>query len=361
MIKNLVLKWDRVLIGSAVLLTGLGLVGIYSASLYRGDFSDFHKQLIFFGLGLLLMAVVSCFDYRKLRNNPYFVLIVYGSLLVSLLGLFLVPAVRGARRWYSLGPISFDPMPFMALGLIILLAKFLSQRYAELHRFQYLALSGFYAFWPILIIFLQPNFGGASIFFLLWLGIVLFAGIKPTHLAGLILLLILIGGLIWSFGLADYQKQRVVSFLGWHDDPLGASWNIDQSRIAIGSGGIWGKGLLSGSQARHGFLPEAKTDFIFAVIAEETGLLGVVFLLGLFGLIVWRLLLIGFRSASNFGRLYCVGLIIFLTTSIFINIAMNLGLLPVVGLPLPLVSYGGSYLLAFYVGLGLALSVRRYG
>ncbi len=349
------------MVGAAMLLSVLGLLAIYSASSYKQDFSDFYKQFLFLGLGVILMIAVSHFDYRKLRGNSYFVLTVYLIPLISLLGLFLMPAIRGSRRWYALGPVNFDPMPFMALGLIIILAKFLSQRYAELHRFQYLILSGFYAFWPILFIFFQPNFGGAMLFLLLWLGIILFSGIKTSHLLFLLIGLALIGLILWSFGLEDYQRQRIVSFLGWQDDPLGASWNIDQSRVAIGSGKLLGKGLLSGSQAKYGFLPEAKTDFIFAVIAEETGFIGILVVFGLFTLIIWRLLSICFRSINNFGQLYCVGLIIFLTTSIFINVSMNLGLLPVVGLPLPFVSYGGSYLIALYVGLGMALSIRRYG
>jgi len=361
MLRVLFSKWDKALIGATVSLTLLGAALIYSISFYRQDFTDFYKQLIFLGLGLILMLLVSLFDYRKLKNNSYFILIVYFLLLVSLLGLFLMPAVRGSRRWYAIGSINFDPMPFMAIGLIILLAKFLSQRHAELYRFQYFILSGFYAFWPILFIFLRPNFGGATIFFLLWFGMIIFAGIRPLHLVVLGLILLIAGSLIWSFGLEDYQRQRIVNFLGWQDDPLGASWNIDQSKIAIGSGGLWGKGFLSGSQARYGFLPEAKTDFIFSAIAEEFGLIGVLAVFGLFGLIIWRILITSFRTNGNFGRIYCVGLIIFLVTGIFINIAMNLGLLPVVGLPLPLVSYGGSYLLALYLGLGLVLSIRRHG
>lgn len=360
MIKTLFAKCDKILILAAVLLTFWGLASIYSTSFYHQDFSDFYKQLAFLGVGFSLMLAVSFFDYRKLKGNSCFVLIVYFLLLFSLAGLFLMPAVRGAHRWYPLGPISFDPMPFMAIGLIILLAKFLSQRHAELHRFQYLLLSGFYAFWPIILIFFQPNFGGAIVFFLLWFGIILFAGIKPAHLLILLLALAMVGTMVWSFGLESYQRQRVVDFLGWQDDPLGASWNINQSRIAIGSGQVWGKGFLAGSQARYGFLPEAKTDFIFAAIAEEFGFIGVLGLFSLFGLIVWRLLKICFRTVGNFGRIYCVGLIIFLVTSVFLNVAMNLGLLPVVGLPLPLVSYGGSYLVAFYLGLGLALSIGRH-
>lgn len=361
MLKALFSKWDKILIGATVSLTLLGIALIYSISFYRQDFTDFYKQLIFLGLGLVLMLLVSLFDYRKLKNNSYFILVVYFLLLISLLGLFLMPAVRGSQRWYAIGPINFDPMPFMAISLIILLAKFLSQRHAELYRFQYFILSGFYAFWPTLLIFLRPNFGGATVFFLLWFGMVIFAGIRPRHLVVLGLILLIVGSLIWSFGLEDYQKQRIVNFLGWQNDPLGASWNIDQSKIAIGSGGFWGKGFLSGSQARYGFLPEAKTDFIFSAIAEEFGFIGVLIVLGLFSLIVWRILVTSFRASGNFGRIYCVGLIIFLVTGVFINIAMNLGLLPVVGLPLPLVSYGGSYLLALYLGLGLVLSIRRHG
>jgi len=360
MIKSLFSKCDRVLIIAAALLTIWGLASIYSTSFYRQNFGDFYKQFIFFGIGLILMLAVSFFDYRKLKGNSYFVLIVYFSLLLSLAGLFLMPAIRGAHRWYPLGFASFDPMPFMALGLIILLAKFLSQRHAELHRFKYLLLSGFYAILPIILIFFQPNFGGATVFFLLWFGIILFAGIKPSHLLMLLLILVIAGGLIWSFGFKPYQRQRVVDFLGHQDDPLGTSWNIDQSQIAIGSGQVWGQGFLSGSQARYGFLPEAKTDFIFSAIAEEFGFIGVLGLFSLFSLLVWRLLRICFRTVSNFGRIYCVGLIVFLATSVFLNVAMNLGLIPVVGLPLPLVSYGGSYLIAFYIGLGMALSICRY-
>jgi rod shape determining protein RodA len=361
MIKAFFSKMDKSLIASAVILSIWGLLAIYSASLYRQNFNDFYKQLLFLILGLILMTGISFFDYRKLKSNSYVVLTVYLIPLIGLIGLFLMPAIRGSHRWYALGPINFDPMPFMALGLIIILAKFLSQRHAELHRFQYLLLSGFYAFWPVLLIFLQPNFGGATIFFLLWFGIILFSGIKTNHLLALLMGLLLIGSMLWSFGLEDYQQQRIISFLGWQDDPLGASWNVDQSRVAIGSGQIWGRGLLAGSQAKYGFLPEAKTDFIFAIMAEETGFIGILAIFGLFTLLIWRLLKICFRSVNNFGQLYCVGLIVFLTSSIFINIGMNLGLLPVVGLPLPFVSYGGSYLIALYAGLGLALSIRRHG
>jgi rod shape determining protein RodA len=360
MLNSLHLKLDKTLIIAAILLTFFGLASIYSASFYRQDFADFYKQVSFLVFGLLLMVATSLFDYRKLKNNSYSVLIIYFFLLVSLAGLFLMPAVRGSRRWYTIGSINFDPMPFMALGLIILLAKFLSQRYAELYRFHYFIVSGFYALLPLLLIFFRPNFGGATIFFLLWLGVVLFSGIRPLHLFILLLALLIIGSFIWSFGLEDYQRQRIVSFFGWQDDPLGSSWNVNQSRIAIGSGGFWGKGFLSGSQARYGFLPEAKTDFIFAAIAEEFGFAGVLSVFALFSLIIWRMLRICFRAIGNFGKIYCVGFIVFMLVSILINVSMNLGLLPVVGLPLPLVSYGGSYLLAFYLGLGLVLSIYRH-
>ena len=214
---------------------------------------------------------------------------------------------------------------------------------------------------PAAIIFLQPDFGSALILIFLWIGIVIFSGVKLSHFLILILAFSLIFIISWSFVLRDYQKQRIVSFLNPQIDEMGISWNINQSKIAIGSGGLLGKGIGKGSQSQYGFLPEAQTDFIFSTIAEETGLLGVSVLFLAFSVLLFRIIKIAMNSGNNFVRLFASGFAFLLFSQIFVNIGMSLGILPIIGIPLPLVSYGGSQLLALYLGLGLLQSMKING
>lgn len=351
-------KFDWVLIISAVLLVSLGFFSIYSSSLGRGDFLNFKKQIIFLGIGLFLMFLISLFDFRVLRDNPYLILVLYFLCLLSLTGLFFVPEIRGVKSWYKLGPLSIDPIEFTKIVLVILLAKYFSMRHVEMYRLRHIILSGLYILIPSALIFFQPDLGSVLILVSLWIAVLIISGIKIRHFLILCLVMFLISILGWSFLLKDYQKQRILSFIDPQLEPLGVSWSQEQARIAIGSGGILGKGLGRGSQTQYGFLPEPQTDFIFSSLAEETGMLGVLVLLFLFSVFIWRIIRIAIFSEANFFRLFASGLATLLISQFFIHIGMNLGILPIIGIPLPLVSYGGSSLIAIFIGLGIIQSIK---
>jgi len=351
-------KMDWVLVISAFLLASIGLISLYSSSSGKGDFSNFEKQVVFLIVGFFLMIVMSFLDWRIFRESPYFVLIIYCVCLVGLAGLlFFAPEIRGTRSWYKIGGISIDPIEFSKVVLLILLAKYFSMRHVEMYRIRHIVLSGLYIFIPSILIFMQPNLGSVLILIALWVGILIISGIKLRHFLILALCFILIFVLGWNFFLKDYQKERIMSFLD-PIDPLGMSWNQNQAKIAIGSGGFFGQGFGKGSQTQYGFLPENQNDFIFSSISEEFGLFGVFILLALFSLLIWRIMKISFSAENNFIRLFASGITIIIISQVFINIGMNIGILPIIGISLPLVSYGGSGLLATSIGLGILQNIK---
>jgi len=351
-------KMDWILILTVFFLTGIGLLSIYSSS--KGDFLNFKKQLIFLVIGFVLMFLLSFFDWRILRDSPYLILVFYILCLISLLGLFFwAPEIRGVKSWYKLAHISIDPIEFTKVILIILLAKYFSIRYTEMYRVRHIFVSLFYVFLPAALIFFQPNLGAALILIILWIGILVISGIKRRHFLILVFCLILVFILSWNFLLKDYQKARIISFIAPHlSNPLKTGWSQHQAKIAIGAGGLFGQGFKQGSQTQYGFLPEPQTDFIFAAFAEEFGIIGVSILLILFFVLIWRMIRIAILSQTNFPRFFSCGLVILIVSEIFINIGMNLGLLPVIGIPLPLVSYGGSNLISIFIGLGILESIK---
>lgn len=358
-IKNHFKKIDWILFISIFLLVCIGLVSIYSSSLAENNFLNFKKQIVFFSAAIFLMFTLSFLDWRAIRDNSYFILIVYLFCILSLFGLFfLAPEIRGIKSWYKVGSFSFDPVEFTKLVLIIILAMYFSKRHIEMYRLSHILFSGAYPIVPSVLIFFQPNFGSAMVLIFLWAGILLVSGIKLKHFLILVFCGFISLVLIWSFLLEDYQKTRITSFLGQKIEPLGSSWNQTQAKIAVGSGGIMGKGVGKGSQVQYGFLPEPQTDFIFAAIAEELGFLGIISLLFFYAIFLWRIMRIIIFSQSNFSRLFATGFVLILFPQIFVHIGMNLGILPVIGLPLPLVSYGGSSLIATFIGLGILQSIR---
>jgi rod shape determining protein RodA len=353
-------KTDWVLSFVAGLLSLVGFLAIYSTSLREGDFLNLKKQIIFFGVGFLAMLIFSFFDWRNFRTNTRLVLALYLICLISLLLLlFFAPEIRGTRSWYKIGPISLDPIEFMKIVLIILLAKYFSMRHIEMYNIRHIFLSGIYVLIPAILVFMQPNLGQVLLLVATWIGILIISGIRLKHFFLLIFIFILAFILSWGTILKDYQKQRIISFLVPElSDPLKTGWNQAQSKIAIGSGGIWGQGIGKGSQTQYGFLPEAHTDFIFATIAEETGLIGVGTVLFLFGLLIWRIMRIAINAKSNFPRLFASGVVILIVLQIFIHLGMNMGLLPIIGIPLPFISYGGSGLVTLFIALGILQNIK---
>jgi rod shape determining protein RodA len=349
------LDWSLVII--VLLLTTVGLLTIYSAN--QEDLVNFKKQFLFIGLGFFLMFSLSFLDYRILKNHSLILIVLY-IFCLGLLGsvLFLGQEIRGAASWFRLGFLSFQPIELTKIVVILLLAKYFSLRHIEMYRIRHIITSGIYIGLPILLILFQPDLGSALILGSIWLGIMLIAGIKMRHLAILALITILLVTASWFWLFKDYQKQRILTFLNPQTDPYGQGYNIAQSLIAVGSGGLLGQGLGHGSQSQLKFLPEQQTDFIFATMAEEKGFVGVFFLLMLFALLFWRMLKIALSSANNFSRLFASGLAIMLFSQVVINIGMNMAVLPITGLTLPLVSYGGSSLLTTFLGLGILQSIK---
>tara|TARA_Y100000310_G_C20649440_1_gene798533 strand:- start:479 stop:1573 length:1095 start_codon:yes stop_codon:yes gene_type:complete len=352
---------DWLVASTAILLSVFGLFSLYSSSIGFEDFGNFQKQTIFLAIGIVLMLGLSYFDWRLLRNDPYFLFILWIIGIFALLGLFvLAPEIRGVKSWYKVGNISIDPIEYVKIVLLVLMAKYFSLRHIEMYRIKHILLSGIYFGIPILLIFLQPDLGSASILAILWVVLLLISGIKLRHFFVLLILATLLFSFGWGVILEDYQKGRVISFLEPELDPLGIGWSQAQSQVAIGNGGILGQGIGQGTQTQHGFLSEPQTDFIFAAISEEFGLLGVVLLLALFLLLLYRMFKIGISAKSNFPRLFVAGFATFFILQFFVNVGMNLGLLPIIGLSLPLVSYGGSSLLAMYIGLGILQSIKTH-
>lgn len=352
-------KLDWTLIIITFFLVVIGIVSIYSSSFGRNNFLNFKKQIIFIIIGFLLMLLTSFFDWRVFQTDTYLILALYFFCIALLLGVFFfAPEIRGVKGWYKAGPIVFDPIEPTKIILIILLAKYFSMRHIEIFRVIHILISGLYVLLPSALIFFQPDMGSVLILISLWVGVLLISGIKLRHFFILLLCGFLVLALSWSTVLKDYQKQRLLSFIKPQlSDPLEIGWNQRQAKIAIGSGGLFGQGINNGSQTQNGFLPEPQTDFIFSAIAEETGLMGITVLLLLFSLLIWRIFRIAIRTDSNFSRLFASGLSVLLLAQCFIHVGMNLGILPIIGISLPLVSYGGSGLLAVFVSLGILQSI----
>jgi rod shape determining protein RodA len=284
-------------------------------------------------------------------------LYIVGILMLGLL-LTVGPITRGVKGWFELGGAGIQPVEVMKLILVLVLAKYFSRRHVEISRMRHLVISGLYVGLASLLVFLQPDLGSALILGAIWLAILFFSGIQRRHVAIFLVLVIILAAVSWTWFLLPYQKTRITGFLDPYRDPRGAGYNTIQAMIAAGSGNIWGKGIGYGTQSHLNFLPEAETDFIFSAFTEETGIVGAVILLGLFGVFFWRILKIGIHAEDNFSKLYVLGFAASLFAAFFIHIAINLGLLPVTGIGLPLISYGGSSLLTTLIGLGILQSIR---
>lgn len=352
-------KFDWALVTFAMTLVAFGLVSIYSSG---GEAHlDFQKQILWVAIGFFLMIVISFFDYRILKNYQAPSLFLYGISTALLLGVLIFGvSVRGVESWYRIGFISIEPVEFAKIALIILFAKYFSMRHIEMYRMRHIIASGVYMFFPALLIFIQPDVGSLIILLCVWLGVMIVAGIKVKHLAVLGLVGVVTFFLAWNFAFHPYQKERLFTFLSPETDPRGAGYNVLQSVISIGSGGMWGKGIGQGTQTQLGFLPEAHTDFIYAAIAEEIGFVGIILLLFCFILFLHRIMDIAKKTDNNFARLVAAGFFITLFAQIVVNVGMTLGLLPITGIPLPFVSYGGSSMISLFFMLGVLASIKTH-
>ncbi len=348
---------DWILILSTLPLVSAGLV---TMNAFTGDSTYFYKQLTWVVVSLVLFFILSFVDFRFLRKTWVSVTLFFGSCSVLLLLFVVGKVVKGAMSWFSFGALSFQPSDPIKLVIIIILAKYFSRRHIEIANIRHIFVSGIYAFIIFALVLIQPDFGSAIIIFCIWFGMVLVSGLSKKHLLALVLSGIIVFAGLWNFSFKEYQKHRILNFLNPLSDIHGTGYNAYQSAIAVGSGQIWGKGVGYGTQSRLRFLPEFQTDFIFSAYAEEWGFIGVLILFIFFGIVIWRILLISMYGETNFEILFGSGVAILFIIHFFINIGMNIQLLPVTGTTLPFLSYGGTHLLTEFTGLGILMGMRRY-
>ena len=355
------LQIDWFLVLSALFIYGTGMLSLYSfaATGAGGTFvgSYFFRQALYGAIGISVMFVVSSLDYRHIGrfSTPIYFIMVAVLLVAVLFG----KTVNGTTGWISLGVSQFQPVEGAKAALLLFLARFIAEKRSELGEWvriiASLVLSSLYIF----LVLRQPDFGSALTLAALWGGMILLSGIRWKHIAVLALLGVALSFTGWFF-LEGYQKDRIEVFLHPETDPRGSGYNVMQAMVAIGSGGVFGKGVGYGSQSQLNFLPEKHTDFIFAVVGEELGLVGVGAVLFAYGMLLFRIYRIALLARDNAGYLLCVGATVYFLFQISVNVGMNLGVFPVAGLPAPFLSYGGSSLLASFVILGLLLSVYRH-
>jgi rod shape determining protein RodA len=355
-------RLNGILAASALGLVLLGLAFIYSASYRPGQdagSSFVARQMVWAIGGFCLAALLALFDYRKLAAAALVIYIAFLILLVAVL--LTADPRRGARSWFSLGAFAVQPSEFTKIAIIIALAKFLSREDVSRRSPGYLLGALLVTAVPALLILKQPDFGTAILLVPVVIAMLLVAGTGVTYLLVLSLAGLLSIPVGWLL-LKPYQQARIRVFFNPQLDPLRSGYNAIQSFIAVGSGGLWGQGWLHGTQTHLRFIPERHTDFIFCVLAEETGFMGCLLLLILYAALIFTGLRIAEQSRDEFGRLAAVGITVLLASHVLVNIGMTIGLLPITGLPLPLVSYGGSSLFSTCICLGILQSIwaRRY-
>jgi len=360
--RRLFIHFDWGLLGIVLLIASIGILNLYSVTSNEETTGTplYLKQVLWLAIGLGAMLVIAFVEYRFYTDFAYIVYTTAVVLLILVLGYGIITS--GAQRWVKMGLLTFQPSEFVKISFILALAKFF-QRYPgrEGYSLKHLAFPFFLLFLPMILILKQPDLGTAIILLLVFFSILIFVKVRWSFLITLGVIGVSILPLAWRF-LKDYQKRRIFTFFNPDLDPLGASYHLIQSKIAVGSGGILGKGFMKGTQCKLGFLPEQHTDFIFSALGEEWGLVGCFIVVGLYFLLIMWGLRIAVGSKDRFGAILSFGVMAMLFWHTFINIGMVLGLMPVVGIPLPLLSYGGSFLLSTLIGIGLLLNVsmRRY-
>lgn len=357
--KRLIFNFDWVLLLLVLTLAGLGVIGLYGTT---SGVANLHaKQMGWLVLGVLIMVCMFLFNYQYLEKYTYSIYAV--TIIVLILVLFVGRKTFGAQRWIDLGFISFQPSEFTKLVVVLTLSRYFSQKKVPSEGmslkdmvFAFLLIAPLF-----FLVLIEPDLGTASIILLIYGSITLFAKVRLKVLITAFLSVAALVPVFWHF-LKDYQKSRVLAFLNPGLDPLGAGYQIIQSKIAIGSGGWGGKGYMLGTQSRLRFLPAQSTDFVFSVVAEEWGFIGTIFFLSLFLLLMLWTLTVTLRAKDRFGAFLSFGIGSLFFWHVFINLGMVTGILPVVGVPLPFLSYGGSFFITLMVAIGLLLniSMRRF-
>jgi rod shape determining protein RodA len=347
--------FDWLLLFAVLFLIGMSLLALYAISVTGFKESNIiWKQAGFVIVGIACMVFFARADYHYLKAYSRWIYFVTVLVLVAVL--FFGDTVRGTAGWLSFGIFNVQPVEFAKIALIIFMASFISSKKMVLGEIIQLVASMAMTAAVIFLVIKQPDFGSAMILFGIWLGMIIVSGMNKKIFFILSAIGLLAASVTW-FNLADFQRERITSFINQGEDIKGSGYNVFQAIVAVGSGGIMGKGVGQGSQSQLNFLPESHTDFIFATIAEELGFFGAMFILFLYGIIFYRIRKIAILAPDNFGYLLASGIMIMIFLQIFVNIGMNIGLVPVTGIPLPFLSYGGSSLMSLFICIGILINI----
>ncbi|MEK7148096.1 MAG: rod shape-determining protein RodA [Patescibacteria group bacterium] len=341
----------------ALLLSCAGLITMNS---FAGDNYFFMRQSIWILISVIVFLMASALDWHFLKRTT--ILVPFFLIIVGVLTLLLAAGqiTRGVQSWFTFGSLAFQPSDPAKVVLILMLAKYFSRRHMEIRNLRHILVSALYAFMIFMLVFLQPDFGGAMVIFAIWFGMVLLSGISKKHLVVVVVGGLLLAAALWMFVFAPYQKARIISFIHPLSDVRGTGYNAYQSTIAVGSGQFLGKGVGQGSQSKLQYLPEYETDFIFAAFAEEWGFVGTVVLLSLCLILLFRLVNNAEHAPTNFETLFGLGFTIMLSIHIVVHASMNMGVMPVTGITFPFMSYGGSHLMTEWLTLGILSSLKRH-
>ena len=355
MTKNNIKRVDKGILVVFFMIIFIGLLNIYSASIADHTHKFFTRQILWIVIGTVIGYLSFKINYGTWEKYSYSIYVF--ALLLLIVVLLFSPTIKGAHRWLVLGPVSVQPSEFAKLATIMALSYYLSDKDKPLD-FITIIVPLFIIIIPFLMILVQPDLGTAGTLFLIGIGILLIYGFRLRFL--IFSLITGFGGIfvLYDYVLKDYQRKRLTTFLNPENDPLGAGYHIIQSKIAIGSGGIWGKGFLKGTQTQLSFLPEQHTDFVFSVFAEEWGAVGVTVILLLYMILFLWGIFVAKNSKDKFGQLLAAGIVLHLFIHFSINLAMITGAFPVVGIPLPFLSYGGSSLLVLFMEIGLLFNIQ---
>ncbi len=344
---------DWILFGSVFLLISFGLAALYSIAISSdvANFANFSRQIFFIilGFGVFLVMTLVGYQFWHAISSVLFL----GSAALLLLVLFFGQVINGTKGWFYLFGFGFQPVELAKFGLIVFLAAFLSRRITQIKEAQTFWMSALSVGILFTLVVLQPDFGSAIVLLGIWFLMIFLAGANRLYLLSIIGALVIGFVVSWAFLFQDYQKDRILTFLNPSLDPYGRGYHVRQATIAAGAGGVLGRGLGFGSQSQLKFIPESHTDFIFSVIAEELGFVGVSLILFFWGLFFYRLVLAAGRIRDDFATLFILGTSVLFFIHLFINIGMNIGILPVTGIPLPFISYGGSFMIVSLAMLGL--------
>lgn len=350
-------RWGLVV--AAVLLALVGLATVHSASSeLAGDYLP--RQAFWVGMGLLLLLGAFLLDYHVLMDLA---IVLYAAGVAALVLVLFVGQVRGgAQSWLGVGSLGGQPSEYMKPATALMLARYLATANRRYLGFAQIAMASLIVGIPVVLIALEPDLGSAAVYIAMLAGALLVGGIRPRTLVVIVLLGLILGTGVFFFGIQDYQRQRILTFVSPGSDPLGAGYQVHQSKIAVGSGQLLGRGYMRGTQSQLRFLPARHTDFIFAVLAEEWGFVGVAGVLVLYGMYFAKAVQVALRARDRAGIFLVVGLLSISAAHVLYNTAMVVGLVPITGIPLPFLSYGGSFTLFNFLATGLILSVdlRRH-